>query len=611
MIGPGLALGGIRTGATAAWEALRARFAPTEPYDAAQSTLWLSVSESGWRSSLLQADGTPPETGMEEAILDHAPATPPAVLRRAVRAITSAQRERIGSVRLLVADPAISVLDSRAARIRSADPVAIRQAGAQELGSKGAIYGFQPFGASSEHEMQRGAFAFLSTERAQDYLGALDSLAIKLVQIVPAELLRLDPAAGPSFATIDVRATSSTLILADPETGAVACRELPIGVYAFASALAEATSIPAREAAEGLERRACFRPDAGAEGAVVLLTATERALGPLLTSLRAELLSSLEYFIFQRLAGAPERLEVTGEAARVCGLGEWIGRVFDLPPTPGVAVHERFAAMPLAASVNLLEGAPKGLLKIGKMEYRFIDGRFRPDRPQDAPRPGRKLPSMRRLASQPITASTLGELVRAVDGTRAVLPGLALLGLVILLWTTMAGANAERDRSTEILAAALNEDAVLRTSLVRRTRPAQDQEGGETLYWTDKLMAIANTVPPGMWLTKLTTVSNAAPQGGRNPGTDTRLVLEGALPSSGDDYLARINALIARLSGDAPFMRDVASIGFDGASVTHGAERDLAQFSITIILGAPRKPPGAPKGARLDGFSGAPTPDQG
>ncbi|MBV9785689.1 MAG: hypothetical protein JO264_17935 [Acidisphaera sp.] len=576
----------IRSAAAEIGRQLRARIAARPAEDAAQSVLCLSVSESGWRSTLIHTDGAPPETAVEGAISDQAPTPLPGVLRRAVRAVTTAQRERIGSVRLLVADPTISVVDNRSARIRSSDPVAIRQAGAQELGSKGAIYGFQPFGSSSEHEVERGIFAFISTERAQDYLAALDSLAVKLVQIVPTPLLRLAGAAGPPFATIDVRATSSTLILADPETGAVACRELPVGVHSFAAAIAEATSIPMRDAAEGMERRACFRPDAGADGAVAALTATERAVGPLLAALRTELLASLEYFVFQRLSGAPERLEVTGEAARVCGLSEWIGRVFELTPAIGADLHDQFVAMPARGSANLLEDAPKGLLKIGKAEYRFIDGRFRPDQPIEAARPGRPARPVRGLFKQPVTAAVLRELLASVDGTRAVLPGLALAGLVFLLWTTVAAEVAEANRSTDVLTARLTEDAILRTALVRRTRPPPDEGGTDPLTWTEKLLAIARAVPGGMWLTKATASADAA-----KAGVDSRLVLEGEVPSSSDDYLGRITGLIDRLSGDAAFMRGVASIHFDGASVTHGPEGDLAEFTITIVLGAPAKPP--------------------
>jgi len=591
-------LAGLLSAAAAAWEGLRARLSARPPDAEAQSVLCLSVSESGWRATLLHSNGAAPEASAEEGTpADHPSATPVEVLRRAVRAISASQRERIGSVRLLIADSAIPLVDNRFARIRSTDPVAIRQAAAQELGAKDAVFGFQPFGKSSEHEVERGAYAFVSTDQARDYLGALDSLAVKLVQVVPAGLLLLPGAEELSSAAMNVRAASSTLVLADPETGVIACRELAVGTHGFAAAVAAATSISIKEAVQGLGRRTCFRTDAAADGTPAPLTATERALNPILASLRADLLASVEYFVFQRLAGAPERLVVNGEAGCVRGLSEWIGGVLELPPTVADAdLHDRFVAADPDGPANLLNSAPKGLLKIGKVEYRFAEGRFRPDQPQ-AVRRGRPARPAGGLLRQPITAGLLREAFASVDGARAALPALALAGFGTLLWATVGSATAEMDRAGRVLSVGMAEDAVLRSALVSRTLAPQGSEGVAPLYWTEKLSAIARAVPDGMRLTKISAVADAA-----NAARDSQLVLEGEMSTAGGDYLARITDLTDRLSGDASFMRDVASISFDGASVAHGPGHDLAHFAVTVVLGAPAAGmPGVSPGIRSSG----------
>lgn len=566
-----------------ALERLAARFAPKPPAPELRGELCISVSGTGWRATLRPGDGAAPETLQESLGTEQAALAPPDMLRRAVRAITPSQRERIGSVRLLVADPAISIVDNRSARIKSTDPAGIRQAGAQELGSPGAVYASLPFGQSSEHEVKRGVYAFATTDRARDYLGALDSLAIKLVQLLPAALLLLDGAEERPFAAIDVRATSSTLLLADPETGAVACREIAVGWRSFVAALAEATSVSVRDAAEGLERRACFRPDAGAANA--LATGTERALGPILALLRTELQSTLDFFAFQRMAGAPERLWVSGEAHRVRGLTEWIGQATGLQPTAGQDTHERFLATDAAGSANLIEGLPKGLLRIGKVDYHFTAGRFRPDQPEAPVRAARP---PRDLLQQKLTVALLRETLASFDLKRVAVPALAVIGLGLVPWVTIDSAAAGRHRAADVLAAAMAEDAALRSAVVRRARPPEAGDAAARLYWTEKLAALAEAVPDAVWITKAAVTPGVQPAG-------DRLVLEGdvaAAPAGQADPLGRVTELIDRLSGDAAFMRDVSAISFDGVTVARGPEGDVAHFTITVVLaGQPRSAP--------------------
>ena len=532
--------------------------------------LAISVSELGWRATIAGTDGEPPVESEGHADPELQPDVV-AVLRRAVRGITPSQRERIERVRVLTDDPVIRLVDNRSLRMRSDDPVAVRQAGAQELGCNGATYAVQQFGASSEHEMPRAVYAFLSTERMQDYFGALDSLAVKLVELVPSGLLRLARADDTPFALLAMRGTAATLLLADPRTSAAFCRELPVGVATLARTVAEATSISMAEAAAGLERRICFPANPAADGTAPA-TATERALAPVLASLRDELLAAQEYFVFQRLANAPERLEVTGVAERVRGLVPWLEAVMELPATPAAELHGRFSAGPAVDACNLLATIPKGLLRIGKTEYRFEGGRFAadhvvrsgagPSRGQAPGGAGRLLAAMRGAAS-----------VRISWGPVAGGAGVAA-ALAALLWLTVQSSAGTLDRAAGALAAALNEDAIIRTALARRTRPA-GQEARPVMPWTDRLQAIARAIPDGVQLVRLTTATEA-------PAGRERLVLEGEAPRSGD-YLRAINEFISRLSADPAFARDVASISFDGASTSSAADRDI-RFAVTAVL---------------------------
>ncbi|MGI3778704.1 MAG: hypothetical protein ACRYGC_15550, partial [Janthinobacterium lividum] len=137
--------------ARSGWAGLRARMAAGAQPGEAQAVLCLAVSESGWRATLHPGDGTPAIETAERALADEAPVSTPDMLRRAVRAISPATRDGIGAIRLLVHDRAAALVDNRVLRLRALDPVTIRQAGAQELGSAGAVHAFQPFGSSSEH----------------------------------------------------------------------------------------------------------------------------------------------------------------------------------------------------------------------------------------------------------------------------------------------------------------------------------------------------------------------------------------------------------------------------------------------------------------------------
>lgn len=651
-------------------------------------TLVLSVSDAGWRGTLLRPDRPPEDLGDPQAGLLDSRASAIEVLQRAVRSITPAQRADVGSVRLLVSDPVVQVVDNRYARLRSTDAARLNAAGAQLLGSTGAVGGFQPFGQSSEGETLRGIYAFVPSERVADWLGALDSLATKLVQLVPADALfladgagalpvRASPPAAAPFVTVEMRADLVTLLLADPLSGTVAVRRLGTGVLDFAAALAEATGIAPAEALSGLERRNCIpdaRPPAEA-GRAQAASATERALTPLLASLRDELRETLEYFLYQRLAHPPEALVAAGECARIRGLDAWLGAALELPLRAPPDLHGAFLEAGTSAVLNLLDGVPKGLLRIGGVDYEYKAGRFAADPAQlKRSRAGRVTGFLQRsrdplragagkgaAASKPLAdrveeakatlsrvfASDVKQLlpVAAAAVARAgavlrerprrlakpvpavpdpaaepsnwvgsALAGCALLclGAGVAAWVA-ASAEASAARAQESLAAALAEDAALRTSLRRLADMPKPDASADALFWTDKLLLVAQAMPQAARLTRAAVSEEAIPGQVRE-----RLVLEGVVrgPRAGHardgdgEPIRAVTELVARLQGDAAFMRGVASVSLDGTAseprgdvgadvgadrgaASRGA-RDAMRFTLGVVL-QPRaqRPPGA------------------
>ena len=572
----------MRARLAAAWRRLTARQG-REGAEPPRGVLFLSVCDAGWRATVVD-DGVahPPDLSGEAAGLEGAPVPVAEMLRRAIRSMPVPQRARIGEVRLLLSDAAGCIVDNRFARVRATDPASLRDSGARLLGTGGgALHGFQLFGRSSEGETPRGVHAFASAEGAGDLLGALDSLAVSLTRIVPAEVLALAAGGARPFAAIGVQAGAMTLLLADPETGAVASRALPVGVRQLVSAVAEASSVSAKEALAGLARRECLPPvtELGPEAgrSARPFTATEAALRPHLAALQAALDESVEYFTFQRLAGAPEQLLVHGEAARVRGLTEWLGQALGVPAAP-LDLHARFVSgerEPGAqAGPNLLESAPVGLLRIGRVNYRFEGGRFEPDR-AEVPREVGSAGSLAGLLRRPLSLAALREAAAAERNPRAlVLPGLAVLAVAAGLWFAMpSGAGASTEAASEALAAALSEEAAIRAAQRRLRDAPRPDPTAEALPWSNRLLALSQAAPPGLWLTRVAVVAEGS--SGRE-----RLVLEGAVPAGPADPLGLITGFVEALSADAAF-KPTGGVVFEGAA----AESGIVRFTAGVALG--------------------------
>ena len=552
---------------------IKHRFAKPAVSADAEGELCISVSDMAWQTTL-RRPGEPPLHGTSPEPVPGSPAASPLdMVRRAVRTVTPSQREQIGRVRLQVSDASVVIVDNRLTRIRSTDPVAIRQAGAQELGCADAVFGFQPYGVSGEQEAERGVFAFLPTTVARDYIGGLDSLAAKLVQVVPVQFTRMAQVAEQPFIALTIGANNSDLLIGDAESGAITSRVLPLGVQSFAKALADATSIPLRQAAEGLVRRNCL-PALAAPGMDAPVTATERALRPLAEALQSEILASLDYMRFQRLGQTPELLLLDGEVDGIRGLEAWLTQLLPIEMRRGADLHASFTSGTAPASANMLEGSAKGLLKIGKNEFRFEGGRFVTE--QVSP-----VRTAKRKAADDQPAQWMHrwrELVPHCDLRRLAVPAIITVVATAgsLLATVQSG--AARQEGVSALSDILTEDTMLHAAMLRRLT-AEANRTPEPLFLTDKLRAVARDLPEAVWVDRIATF-NDGPVGTR----DNRLTLEGSVGAGGADYLGRLNALIAQLSADATFMADVAAISLTNAAVAPSRNDNLATFTITVSL---------------------------
>lgn len=562
----------VTAGLDALWSRLKSHRADDEMTDDAQGELFVLVSADSWRTVLVKNGQN--VSGMSGEAINPTD-TLADNLRVAIRSVSARQREEIGKVTLLVSDPAIELLDNRFARLRTMDPTTVRQFGAQQLGCESATFSFIPFGKSSERETPRGVYAFLNTAGAREYLGALDTLAVKLTRIVPTAALLVGAAEEQAFAALEVRRNSSSLLLADPETGALTSREIPIGVHSFAQAVAEAMSVSPREALEGFQRRDCFsalgNPDGGSRG----LTATGRALAPVLETLASSIKESIDYFTFHRIGSPPTRLVLSLEGEKLSGFPVWLERACELPVLMQGDLLESYSAAPATNGINLLEGAPDGLLRIGKIDYRYVNGRFRASQPVAKKRTTPLTASS--VLNAKLDLSALQGLVTRENLLRFTPPGAALLIFCGILGFTFQQGNAELTQQGQALANALAQDGTMRTTLAKRENAEAAADGHAAFLWTDKLTTIARSMPPEIVLTNLAVVKDA-----NTTQNAQRIVVEGQLPADSPDHMRPVTNFVEQLMANANFMRDFRTVTFDSETGPRAGEDGMSKFVISI-----------------------------
>lgn len=501
-------------------------------------------------------------------------ATPPDTLRLAIRSLPARQRDLVGNVTLVVCDPAIDLLDNRFARIRTADAVAVRQFGAQQLRSSDATFAFLPFGQSSERETRRGVYVFLSVERCREYFTALGALATKLVRIVPTPSLLIAASEEQPFAALEIRGSSSRILLADPQTGTVTSRELEIGIRTLVAAVADATSVPIQEAFEGFRRRNCFAGLAAPTGATSSpTTATARAIRPLLDKFAAALNESIEHFTFHRIGSPPVKLILSLDAERLNGFPAWLEAAVALPVAIRGDLAESVAELRDSVGANLLDGAPDGLLRIGKSEYSFVKGRFRTMRPAISER--RTTLSTSNLLETPIDLTLLRRLWTEKSNGRIVIAGAAGLAVLALVWLTAASGASDLAAANQAFAALLVEDGSLGRAIAQHKSALRPDDGTNRFLLTDKLLRVARALPNAIRL------ANLSFEKGADPKTSRRLVLEGAITPDAPDPMSQVNEFVDRLAGDIEFMRDFRAVSLDSVSAPHDGNDRVIHFSVS------------------------------
>jgi hypothetical protein len=563
----------------ALWRRLFAGYGRAATDEDAPGELFVSFSADSWRMRIV-AEGK--EVFSVQGENENASAAAPDTLRIAIRALPSRQRDLVGKVTLVVCDPAIDLVDNRFARVRTTDAVAIRQFGAQQLRSSGATFAFIPFGLSSERETRRGVYAFLSVERCREYFTALDTLATKLTRIVPAASLLIAASAAQPFAALEIRRSSSRILLADPQTGTVTSRELDIGIRTLVAAVADATSVSMEEAFEGLQRRDCFSGLGTPTGAASRPpTATARAIRPVLDTFAAAVKESIDYFTFYRIASPPVRLTLLLDADRLNGFPAWLERTVELPVVIQGDLLERLAESDDAAAANLLEGAPDGLLRIGKSEYSFVKGRFRPVRPA---MPGRRMNlSTSDLLETRINLALLRQLWAEKGKARVAIAGGAALAVAAVVWFTAASGTADLVAASQTLSSVLVEDGSLGSALAQHQRALRPDDGANRFLVTDTLLRISRALPNEVRLTNLFF------EKGTDPKASQRLLLEGVIPPDVPDPMSQVNEFVDRLAGDVEFMRDFRTVSLDGVSAAYDGNDRSIHFSVSAWFDPARR----------------------
>ena len=570
--------------------------------EAGPGTLWLSLSDVRWDAVAFGPEASPDgeRFGEDCAFLSEGAApTPELLVRRALSAIPERLRTHIGRVILATADSSLELLDNRALRLPDTDE-AIRDIAAQQFGGTPASFGFVSYGQSSEREKERRLYAFTPVERLRSHLYGLDKLAVSMTCLTPLPALaltHLGAGATEPYAVLFLGGHFAHLMIANPESGAVAVRTIPVGALTLAAALAADTGLPLRDLAASLAGR--DRLSALTPGKVEADIAAQTTIGAVLTvpltQLREEIEETLGYFSYQRLSGSPEQLILCGEVNRVLGFDTWLAGATGLP----VEVERRPWLDILLPSneprINLLDGAPDDLLTLGKTAYRFTNGRFVPEE-SDA------LPNVATLGTKPGARSDEGQKSSTPSSrlpwlqdqeTRyfAAFAFVLLAALYLDVKSSVGPAGQALQGTVATYQNLLDENRSLEARRLVQAQAEAAADQPATLdpgSWAERLVAIARRIGPSVWLTRL---AIEQPSGPTSKGAQRELSIQGRLPAGGD-YLATIAAFVDGLNADEDFMRGLASLAFEGAKVSQTESATHVDFGLTAVYGTNPHPKG-------------------
>ena len=530
------------------------------------NSLFLHISEAGWRGRRVnegQEDLGPIRTGDAPDIAVLGPKRLEAVVRLAAHRYAKRKFEKVGDIYVLLDDPTVAFIDAKDQQFASPSADLLREYGARQLNVGEATYGQRKFGLHRRSEgegddgqselvvaerKRDGVYAFMEVQRLRNMLGDLEDLALRIVSVVPvADVLLSRAEARPSetYTGLYVADHNTYLALANPGLGTAMVRTLPIGLMTIVLKLADEQAVPAAEVLKALGNRDYI------SGVPITPLAEEashdayaRILSPLLRRYFAEIEKTIDYFDMQRMSGRASVIEVVGEIERVRGVKEILGRELgagtEFPEEPLVDMFRKLVVGHAGEghSVNLLSGAARPLVTVGKKEYLFSNDRFVTNESADldqgvgqiteegrAPEaPSSRIEKMRKERTRKERGKGKGGLLgrrtaepgrrergRQRPGRQAgeqgdrqifMLLGLLVFGILYLGWTQFDDVSLRYENRVRDLGTSLKKNAELRRELTRA--PATVVRGrtvSDKVLWSEKFLAIADNMDEHLWLT--------------------------------------------------------------------------------------------------------------
>ncbi len=587
-----------------------------------QHTLFLYLSDIAWRMQLADETGIlVGEPSSEDCALVTGEMSERmgAVQARAIKALSRADRRKIGHIRIMLSDNSTVLLDDAAREFEGAGPDALRQIAKRQLNCESATYGISELTSADGGSHLYG---MVDASYLRGLLHSLEDMALGVVEITPAAatLAKWAAGLGRPYCGLMMDAYHTKVVVSGGGGSGTVVRTLPIGVMSFPAAVAHQTRVKLPKALDGLQKRDIISTlDTGTEAGEVAGRLSKGpmhdAMAPLLRALRDEIDATLRYVADQRLCPIPDRIELLGEHGKVMGLKDWLSANLSLPvETSEVDLFELFTTGNAEERMNLLAGAEGPLVTIGKIKYRYSQDGFVEDVPapvadinisRDTSRRNRGGKDRQRRGSQrrgrqgsSDQATFFGITLPGRQGGQQgaasseqaqrlyhLLLAVVFFGLLYWAYITYYEDALKRHRSAlsnyEIAIQAnnnawrqLREHRSKSTDLALRARKDDDK-----VLWSEKMLAIAGHMDDKMWISDVYLVNETTTFNEQSVSA-RKLTIEGAVLPSTDGHILEIARYIARLTADKLFMRDFGRITFEGAAIDTQETAHIVKFAL-------------------------------
>ncbi|MBF0459900.1 MAG: hypothetical protein HQL87_00740 [Magnetococcales bacterium] len=585
--------------------------------------LILFTTPVGWRSGMLQADGSLTDLKAGDSVLLEGEGwkRTEIILKEAVAANAKSLKQA-KTISLLLDDYSVQVTDNRPAALVAASGATVRQYGKQWLNVKDVTYGYAdlpPIAGEVERKQKDGVYAFIDVQRMRDYLAVLDKEGIKVTEVVPSEYLMVHRAvhsSEPVYGALRMSGHSSTLVLINHELGIVQVRKIPVGFLTLVQSVARTMGVPVQDAVQAMAQR-----DLAAEvvpiapGSMDSMVAMQnrslqfQALQPPLTRLLDDIKEFLAFFSFQKVAGVPGHLELYGAIDRVLGLPEWLSQHSGVPMViRQQPMLELFAEAEHPMACNLLKGAESSLLTVGRTRFFFTEDKgfisgqelatrgiqgsvARADAQPASPaetrrRSGRGTGSRSRrdkketgqgglaalLARLKIGPAATSDFSVAGEQTKdqqfTLLFACLVAGILYWGYTEYDTLNKKYQAQASAYLATTTENNEL-IKKIRHQETAIKKMGAATdttkIFWSEKFLALASNMTKHIWLSDVyLTEEDRSVAGSKTKGKT--MVIEGNVLPSTDGHVQIIAEYIDHLLHDQEwFMSDFRDVIFRGA----------------------------------------------